>query len=116
MVLPALRIWKADTISNTPMTTSQMPATRAKMTIESNGHARTTIPAMMLVTATKIAHPRPGRPSVMNAYPVVATPKKMNPTAIHMHEALRALPDTEIISAPRAFARGLSNGVVLRRR
>src|SRR6185437_13068266 len=42
------------TISITPRMISQMPATSAKVTIESNGHASTTMPARMLMMPKKI--------------------------------------------------------------
>ena len=40
--LASLRMLNPATISITPMMISQMPTTRAMMTIESNGHASTT--------------------------------------------------------------------------
>ena len=45
----------ADTTSNTPMTISQTPTTMARVTIDSNGEAITTTPAMRLITPTKIS-------------------------------------------------------------
>lgn len=59
-VLPALRMPNAEMISKTPRTISQMPATRANVTIESNGYASTTIPAMILMIPKKILQPLPG--------------------------------------------------------
>jgi hypothetical protein len=71
---------------------SMAQVTRANMTIESNGHPSTTMPAMMLTTPAKIAHPRPGRPGSLIAVAVVATPRKMNPTAIQMANKRMAYP------------------------
>jgi len=53
-VVTSLRITKAAMISNTPMTTSQMPTTRVNIAIESTGHARTTMPAITAITPKKI--------------------------------------------------------------
>ena len=41
----------ADTISNTPMTMSQIPTTSARVMIDSNGEAITTMPASRLINA-----------------------------------------------------------------
>src|ERR1700754_4788256 len=68
------------TTSITPRMISQMPATSAKVTIESNGHASTTMPARMLMMPKKIAPPRPGSAGSLMAVAVAATPRKMNPT------------------------------------
>src|SRR4029078_3782888 len=72
------------TISITPRMISQMPATSAKVTIESNGHDSTTMPGRMLMMPKKIAQPRPGNAGSLMAVAVAATPRKMNPTAIQM--------------------------------
>jgi hypothetical protein len=61
-----------------------MPTTRANVTIESNGYASTTVPAMMLMTPKKIAHPRPGNFGSPIADAAAETPRKMKPTAIQM--------------------------------
>ena len=45
----------ADTMSNTPMTTSHTPVVIARTTIESNGHANTTTTAMTLSAPKKSA-------------------------------------------------------------
>jgi hypothetical protein len=74
------------------MTISQIPTTRASVTIESKGHARTTIPAMMLMTPKKMAQPRPGTPRSLTPIAVVDTPRKMNPTAIQMASKRIAYP------------------------
>ena len=73
-----------DTISNTPMTTNQTPATYARVMIDGNGDAKTTMPASELITPTKIDHPRPGSTGSLMAEIVVATPRKMNPMPIQM--------------------------------
>ena len=73
-----------DTISKTPMTTNQTPTTIARVAIDSNGDARTTMPASRLITPTKIDHPRPGRFGSLMAEIVVPTPRKMNPMPIQM--------------------------------
>ena len=83
-VLAALRMPNADTTSKTPMTISQMPTTMARVRIDSNGEAITTMPAMRLITPTKICQPRPGRVGSLMAATVVATPRKTNPTPIQM--------------------------------
>lgn len=49
-----------DAISHVPITTSQMPTTNASIQMDSNGDAITTMPAMRLITPTKMDHPRPG--------------------------------------------------------
>jgi hypothetical protein len=69
-----------ETISNAPMTTNQMPTTIARVMIDWNGDASTTMPAIRLITPTKIDHPRPGGVGSLMAETVVATPRKMNPT------------------------------------
>ena len=56
-----LRMPNEETISNAPMTTNQIPTTIARVMIDSNGDAITTMPAIRLITPTKIDHPRPGR-------------------------------------------------------
>lgn len=61
------------TISNTPMMTNQTPATIARVMIDANGDARTTMPASRLITPTKIDHPRPGSAGSLMAETVVAT-------------------------------------------
>ena len=51
----------ADTTSNTPRTISQTPTTMARVTIDSNGEAITTTPAMRLITPMKMFQPLAGR-------------------------------------------------------
>jgi len=64
----------ADTISNMPMTISQTPTTTANVTIDSNGAASTTIPAIRLITPKKMFQPRAGKAGSSMAGTVVATP------------------------------------------
>src|SRR5208283_2270733 len=56
----SLRIPNPEMTSMPPRMVSQAPTTRANVSIESNGYASTTKPAMMLMNPKKIAHPRPG--------------------------------------------------------
>ena len=89
---PALRIPNACTISNAPITTSQLPTTTVNNASESNGQDRTTMPAIKLITPKKITHPRPGRPGSLIADAAVDAPRKMNPTAIQMASNRYAYP------------------------
>lgn len=70
-----------DAISHVPITTSQMPTTNASIQMDSNGDAITTMPAMRLITPTKMDHPRPGSIGSLIAETVVATPRKDEPDA-----------------------------------
>ncbi|ORW80887.1 hypothetical protein AWC22_17570 [Mycobacterium riyadhense] len=62
------------------------------MMIDSNGDAITTMPAIKLITPTKMFHPRPGSAGSLMAETVVATPRKMNPMPIQMASNRTALP------------------------
>ena len=56
----SLRIPNPEMTSMAPRMVSQAPTTRANVSIESNGYASTTKPAMTLIDPKTIAHPRPG--------------------------------------------------------
>ncbi len=94
--LEALRIPNDEMISNTPMTTNHAPTTIARVTMDWNGDARTTMPASRLITPTKMFHPRPGRCGSLTAEIVVATPRKMNPMPIQMASSRIAYTLTEM--------------------
>ncbi|CFS32705.1 Uncharacterised protein [Mycobacterium tuberculosis] len=84
-----------------PITTSQMPTTNASIQMDSNGDAITTMPAMRLITPTKMDHPRPGSIGSLIAETVVATPRKMNPMPIQMASNRTASPKWRKASTAR---------------
>jgi hypothetical protein len=60
-VLAALRVWNACTIWEMPMMTSQMPAARVSMAMESNGHVSTTKPPITETMPVTTYQSRPGQ-------------------------------------------------------
>src|SRR5271157_3927550 len=80
----SLRIPNPEMTSMAPRMVSQAPTTRANVSIESNGYASITKPAMTLIDPKTIAHPRPGNRGTLIADAATNTPRMMNPIATQM--------------------------------
>src|ERR1700733_5684770 len=81
--LASLRIRNPCTICSKPIRTSHTPETMSSTTIESNGQATTTPPAIIDMTPVTMYQNRPGNAGKSAATAISETPRKVKPTPTH---------------------------------